>query len=130
MSIEQWVRENMEKVQSMRDQASAKYREVPAVGKGKWDKYTSQREFKVGQMVWYRYPELNEALQPSWKSPYKVKRLAGPLSYGIENNGKRKCANIKFLKEWFGKSVTRITTVLEEDTETDKLEETNPRVRV
>ena len=130
MSIEQWVWENVEKVQSMRDQASAKYREVSAVRKGKWDKHTSQREFKVGQMVWYRYPGLNEALQPSWEGPYEVKRLVGPLSYEIEGNGRRKCSHIKFLNAWFGKSVRRITMVLEEDTETDKLEETNSRVRV
>ena len=30
MSIEEWVQENVEKVQSMRDRASAKYREVSA----------------------------------------------------------------------------------------------------
>ena len=98
LEVEQWVRENTEKVQALRDEASAKYREVSADRKDKWDKNTSTREFKLGQLVWYRSPGLNEALQPSWEGPYEIKKLLGPLTYQIEVNGRVKCTHISFLK--------------------------------
>ena len=69
-------------------------------------------------------------MQPSWEGPYEIKGVAGPLPYEIEVNGKKKCVYIKFLKEWHEKTVKRITTTLEDDTECDKLRVTNPNVQV
>ena len=130
LCVEQWVRENTEKVQAMRDEASANYRKASATRKEKWDRNSSPRDLKVGQLVWYRTPGLNEALQPSWEGPYKITQVAGPLSYKLDVKGKQKCVHIKFLKEWQGKSVKRVTTTLEDDTESDDLVVTNPKVAI
>ena len=81
LEVEQWVRENTEKVQALRDEASANYRQVSADRKDKWDKNTSTREFKLRQLVWYRSPGLNEILQPSWEGHYELKKLLGLLTY-------------------------------------------------
>ena len=75
-------------------------------------------------------PGLNEALQPSWEGPYEINGVAGPMSYEIKVNGKKKCVHIKFLKEWHGKTVKRVTTTLEDDTESDELGVTNQKVQV
>ena len=130
LCVEQWVRENAEKVQAMRDKASANYRKASATTKEKWDRNSSPRDLKVGQLVWYRTLGLNEALQPSWEGPYNITQVAGPLSYKLDVKGKQKCVHIKFLKEWQGKSVKRVTTTLEDDTESDDLVVTNPKVEI
>ena len=85
---------NAEKVQALRDEASANYGEVSADRKLKWNKNMSKRKFEVGQMVWYRSLGLTEALQPSWEGRYEIKRLLCPLSYEIEVNGKTNCSHI------------------------------------
>ena len=38
MCVEQWEEENIERVQSLRDEASANYRETSAARKGNWNK--------------------------------------------------------------------------------------------
>ena len=54
--MEDWVRENCERVQQLRDQASANYRETSQAWKQKKGSTCHFREFSVGQSVWYRTP--------------------------------------------------------------------------
>ena len=130
MCVEHWVEENIERVQSLRDEASANYRETSADRKGNWDKASRPRKFKVGERVWYRTPRLIEALQPSWVGPYEITKLMGPQSYELSINERKKCVHIKFLKEWTGRSVKRVTTTPDDNTEADDILETNPKVEV
>ena len=130
MSLDEWVRGNCERVQELRDRASVNYHSTSEKRKSLKDKTCHDRSFSVGQWVWYRTPGLNEVLQPAWQGPYRVKEILGGLSYKIDVDGKGKNVHIKFLKEDVGKSVKRITTVLEDDRVTDDITVTNSKVHV
>ena len=64
ISVDEWVAENCERVQQLRDEASANYQQTSDDRKAKLDKTSKMREFKVGQSVWYRTPGVSESLQP------------------------------------------------------------------
>ena len=130
MSLDKWVKENCERVQELRDRASVNYHSTSEKRKKLKDKTCHDRSFSVGQWVWYRTPGLNEVLQPVWQGPYRVKEVLGGLSYKIDIEGKGKNVHIKFLKEDVGKSVKRISTVLEDDRVTDDITVTNSKVHV
>ena len=80
MSVEDWVADNCERTQQLRDEASVNYIRVSEARKDKVDKTAQVKVFTVGQEVWYRTPGLSEALQPSWHGPYRVVKVAGPVS--------------------------------------------------
>ena len=130
LSLDEWVRENCERVQVLRDKATANYHATSEKRKELKDKTCQDRSFRVGQWVWYRTPGLSEALQPAWQGPYRVEKVLGQLSYRIDVDGKGKNVHIKFLKEDVGKTVKRITTVLEDDQVTDDVTITNDKVHV
>ena len=130
LSLDEWVRENCERVQVLRDKATANYHATSEKRKELKDKTCQDRSFRVGQWVWYRTPGLCEALQPAWQGPYRVEKVLGQLSYRIDVDGKGKNVHIKFLKEDVGKTVKRITTVLEDDQVTDDVTITNDKVHV
>ena len=90
MSVEDWVADNCESIQQLRDEASVNYIRVSEARKDKVDKKAQVRVFTVGQEVWYRTPGLSEALQPSWHGPYRVVKVAGPVSYVIDVEGKHR----------------------------------------
>ena len=69
--------------------------------------------------MWYRMPGLTEALQTSWEGLYEITKLMGPQSYEVSIYGKEKCVHVKFLKQLAGRSVKRVTTTLDDDTEAD-----------
>ena len=83
MSVEDWVRENCERVQQLRDEASAKYHETSEASEKLKDKTCRVRTFEVGQSVWYRTSGLSDSLHPSWEGPYVAEEVLGPLSYRI-----------------------------------------------
>jgi len=124
------VQENSERVQHLRDVASANYRNTSEKRKEKLDRTSHNREFLVGQSLWYRTPGLSESLQPAWQGPYIIDKVLGGLSYRLDINGKPKNVHIKFLKEEVTKKVERVTTVLENDTVGDEVTDTNGKARV
>ena len=128
--MEDWVRENCERVQQLRDKASANYHSTSAKRKEKQDKTSHCREFVKGQRVWYRTPGLSEVLQPAWQGPYLIDKVLGGLSYRIDMGGKFKNVHVKFLKQDVSKSVKRVTTVLEDDVVGDEVTNTNGKVHV
>ena len=130
MSLDEWVGENCERVQDLRDRASVNYHSMSAKRKSLKDKTCHDRSFSVGQWEWYRTPGLSEVLQPAWQGPYRVKEVLGGLTYKIDVDGKTKNVHIKFLKEDVRKTVKRITMVLEDDGVTDDIMVTNSKVHV
>ena len=130
MSVEDWVADNCERIQQLRDEASANYIRVSEARKDKVDKTAQVRVFTVGQKVWYRTPGLSEALQPSWHGPYRVVKVAGPVSYVIDVEGKHRNVHVRFLKEHVEKVVKRITTTLDNDGEVDSVTDTNGKAHV
>jgi len=79
MSVEDWVNENCERVQQLRDDASVGYHSTSAKRKEKRDKTCQFKEFQVGQKVWYRTPGLNETVQSAWQGPYLIDKVLGGL---------------------------------------------------
>ena len=128
--MKDWVRENCERVQQLRDKASANYRETSQAMKQKKDSTYHFREFSVGQSVWYRTPGLSDALQPSQQSPYRIEKLLGPLSYRLDVDGKPRNIHAKFLKENTVKVINRVTTMLEDDKEKDDVMVTNDKLHI
>ena len=130
MSLDDWVAENCERVQVLRDKASANNHKTSEHRKELLDKTSHIRDFKVGQWVWYRTPDLSEALQPAWQGPYRIEEVFGGMSYKIDVDGKSKNVHVKFLKADVGKVVKRITTVLEDNQVADDVTVTNDKVHV
>ena len=130
ISVDEGVADNCERVQQLRDEASANYQQTSDDRKSKLDKTSQMTEFKVGQSIWYRSPGHSESLQPSWQGPYLIEKVAGPLSYVIDVNGRPKNIYIKFLKENVTKVVKRITTTLDDDSSTDVITETNGKAHI
>jgi len=136
MSVEEWVFENCERLQQLRDSAPANYHAVSEKRKHKLDSTCHVREFIVGDKVWYRIPGLSESLQPSWQGPYKIDKVLGCLSYRIDMNGKLKNVHINFIKQFAERKdsnstmIKRITTVLDDDCVGDDVTCTNDKVQL
>jgi len=130
MSIEDWVAENAERVQQLRDKASASYHATSGRRKEQKDRTCQERDLEVGDSVWYRTPGLSESLEPSWQGPYTIDKVLGSLTYRIDIYGKPKTVHIKFLKRNMVHKIRRVTTVLEDDTVTDEVIDTNGKARV
>ena len=52
MCVEQWEKENIERVQTLRDEASANYRETSAARKGNWNKTRRPRNSRWETGCW------------------------------------------------------------------------------
>ena len=128
MNIEDWMKDNCERVQELRDKASANYRHMSNKRKELLDKTSHTREFKAGQRFWYRTPGLSEALQPAWQGPYEIREALNWLAYKLDMDGKSKNVHVKFLTEDVSTIVKRVTTVLEDDGVGDDVTITNDKV--
>ena len=54
VDLEQWVLENAERVQNLREKATANYSECSRIRKEKWDGKAKERVFNVGELVMMR----------------------------------------------------------------------------
>ena len=88
VDLEQWVLENSERVQNLREQAVVNLRECSELRKEKWDKKAKPREFKKGDLVLMRKSEMNLKLSETWLGPYEIAKKNSPLSYKV-NTGSR-----------------------------------------
>ena len=66
LEIEQWVLENAERIQALRIAAEDKLSQNSSKRKEKLDQSSKQREFAVGDLVWYRAPGAETKLAPTW----------------------------------------------------------------
>ena len=124
--MEEWVMENTERIQALRVMAENKMRQGSKDRKEKLDLKSKDRTFKVGDSVLFRTPGLETKLAAKWEGPYKVVKVLGSVTYGIDVGLKRfKTVHVKFLKEFIQKrEIKRVTTVVE-DIKGDVLEVDN-----
>ena len=86
--LEEWVMDNADRVQRMRDTAVVNLTETMAQIKREWDKKAQVRQFEKGDKVYLRKAGLNTKLSDSWVGPFQVEKRNSPLSYCI-NTGDR-----------------------------------------
>ena len=132
IDITTWVRENMERVESIADSIVGKQTEIATQRKEKRDKHSKGREFEQGTQVLYRTPGMNAKLTDAWEGPYLIDKKLGPVTYSllIEGIKKKKVAHVNTLKEYSEREIRKITTVLEEDNDVDEITDTNDKLKL
>ena len=126
IDLEQWVAENSDRVQHMRDTAVVNLTDMTNKRKTEWDKHAQHRQFERGDKVYLRKSGLNTKLESSWAGPYTVVKRNSPLSYRV-NTGDRviPSVHIQQLKMYTSRpsdQVKRVTSVLEPETEKDTMD--------
>ena len=88
-----------------------------------WNTRARDRSFSVGDKVLIRKPGLDTKLRDSWEGPGVVLAVNSPVSYKIQTEKRvLNTVHIQQLKLFEEpKSVRRVTSVLEQDTETDDI---------
>ena len=89
----------------------------------KWNVRAKDRTFQVGDKVLIRKPGLDAKLRESWEGPGVVIAVNSPMSYRVETDKRvLNTVHIQQLKLFIeSKKVTRVTAVLEQDTEKDEI---------
>ena len=132
IDLAEWVQVNSERLECARDRATNTKLEVSAKREETWNRKAKDRSFEVGDLVLIRKPGLNLKLRESWEGPGKVLAKNSPLSYKVETD---KCVfqtvHIQQLKLFEQpKSVRRVTSVLEADTELDEITQRYAEVKL
>jgi len=84
-----FVLENSERIEGLREASSLKLREGMEMRKEAWDKKAKARSFTVGEEVLTRKPGMCGKLETSWEGPYTIYRKNTPLSYGLDTGDRR-----------------------------------------
>ena len=82
VDLEQWIMENSERVQGLRDQAVVNLKQCSVLRKEKWDEISKPIEFQKGDQVLMRKSGMNLKLSESWLGPYEIVKRNSPLSKG------------------------------------------------
>ena len=133
VDIVDWVDQNIERVESLRELAMTTTVRKSSDRKRKWDSKAKERLFKVGDKVWTRKPGMCTKLEDSWNGPFTVIKVNSPLSYGIDFGYKRaKSVHVQLLKRYHDpeKVVARVTSVLEPDQAMNDIRERLAEVEV
>jgi len=75
LDIQEFVLENSERIESLRESSSLRLREVMESRKEKWDRKAKERVFIVGKEVLTRKPGMCGKLEDSWEGPYTIYRV-------------------------------------------------------
>jgi len=135
MELLDFVIENSERIEHLRESSSLKLRDSGEKRKLKWDGKSKERSFNVGDDVLMRKPGLCGKLESSWEGPYTVFKKNTPLSYGIDV-GDRKIPSVHvslikaYMRETEVAKISRATTVMESDTKSDEIEQRYAEVKV
>ena len=131
VDLEEWVIENAERVQALREQATINYSDVSKLRKEAWDKKAKERSYKEGDKVMYRAPGFDTKLSDSWVGPLEIVQVLGPLTYKVGlSEGRSRVVHVRFLKDYVERVVKRATTILLDDTEEDSVMDANRKVNV
>ena len=127
IDLEQWVFENSERIQRMRDLAVANMSSTSEARKQAWNKGAQVREFTKGDKVYLRKSGTNTKLMDSWAGPYTIEKRNSPLSYRVSTGDRTlPSVHVQLLKLHIpreaDKEVHRVTTMLEPDSATDTME--------
>ena len=128
MDLQEWVTENSERVQGLRDVAVVNYKECSAVRKENWDSKSKPREFQKGEQVLMRKSGMNLKLSESWLGPYTITKKNSPVSYKVDTGSRViQSVHIQLLKQYMQSDenllVKRVTMVLEPDTDSDSMDQ-------
>ena len=126
-----WVKENMERVETIADNIVGKQTEIATNRKEKRDMQSKSREFLPGTHVLYRTPGMNAKLTDSWEGPYLIDKKLGPVTYSItiDSSKRKKIVHINTIKE-YNENIRRIAAILEDDKEDDDIVETNDKIKL
>jgi len=131
----EFVQENSERIEHLREMGVLKLRETGDERKRKWDNKAKERGFKAEDEVLMRKAGLCGKLESSWSGPYTVIKQNSPLSYSIDM-GDRKVPSVhvsllkKYIRESENVKISRATTVLDSDTSEDDVSERYTEVEV
>ena len=84
INLQEWIMENMYRVQDLRDKTVGNYVEATEKQKVVLDRRAQERSFEKGDQVLYRMPGAGLKLQESWEGHYLVVKPLGPVTYKIE----------------------------------------------
>ena len=132
IDITSWVKENMERIESVADTVVDRQTDVTQNRKKRRDKFSKEREFEQGTQVLYRTPGLNAKMTDAWEGPYVVHKKLGPVTYSltVKSDKKKRIAHVNTLKEYNEREIRKITTVLEEDRDDDDITNTNNKLKL
>ena len=85
VELTDWILENQERVESVRDLATSNLLRSAAKRKDTWDRRAVDRHFSVGDQVWMRRPGLDLKLQESWVGPCTIVKINSPVSYSVRS---------------------------------------------
>jgi len=128
LDLTEFVVENSERVEHLRESSSLKLRETGESRKNKWDGKAKERGFSVGEEILMRKPGLCGKLETSWEGPYVILRENSPLTYAVDI-GDRTIPSVhisllkKYMRETEVATISRATTVIDSDTANDKIEQ-------
>ena len=75
IDLQDWILENVERLDSLRDRAVEMYQAKTKQRKETWDVKAKERSFSVDDEVLVRKPGMGVKLEESWEGPYKVTSL-------------------------------------------------------
>jgi len=135
VDITEFVIENSERVESLREASSLKLREGMELRKKTWDKKAKDRSFEVGEEVLTRKPGMYGKLETSWEGHYTVYKKNSPLSYGVDTGDRRIPSVLISLMKSYKRDepvakIGRATTVMEEDSKWDEIGDRFAEVKV
>ena len=121
VDLSEWVLENADRVETARDKATITLIENSRARAEAYNKKAKDRQFVVGDSVWVRRPGLDHKLRESWVGPGTILKQNSPVSFRVQTPERTLATvNVQQLKLAGGKSIKKITTVVE-DTDTDNI---------
>ena len=126
----EWVADNIERVQAIRDKVALSFKEVSARRKEKLVKNSVMRKFKVGDSVLLRIPGIDGKLVAAWEGPYEIGKVVGPVTYELDLGSRRtRLAHVNTIKKFEENSgIKKVMSILEEEQE--KLTVTNNKFKI
>ena len=115
VELADWVIENQERVESIRDVATTNQIQMTTKRQNTWNEKAQDRQFLVGDRVWVRRPGLDHKLRESWVGPGTVVRVNSPVSFQIQTRDRLiPTVHIQQLKLVETESIKKITAVVQE----------------
>ena len=123
VNLGEWVLDNADRVEAARQQATITLIENSRNRAKAYNERARHRELVVGDKVWVRRPGLDHKLRESWVGPGTILKQNSPVSFKVQTEERTiPTVNVQQLKlVGTNKTVKRVTTVLEQDTEQDDL---------
>ena len=115
--LDDWIAENQERLESIRDKATGNQMDTITKRQEKWNAKAHDRQFQVGDKVWVRRPGLDHKLRESWAGPGTVVKINSPVSFKIQMPDRLiPTVHIQQIKAVTTDLVKKITAVVQDTT--------------